>query len=247
MKTFGLIGYPLTQSFSQKYFTAKFEGEHIDAKYHLFSIPSIDEFPALLNQYKGIVGMNVTIPYKEQVMQFLTHLNPIAAEIGAVNVIKFNWDGPTPVLTGYNTDTIGFSRSLQPFLKPHHTKALILGTGGAAKSVAYSLSKLGIESKYVSRSPSGDDVLAYSQLDAAIMAEYTVIVNSSPLGMYPNVDNCPDIPYQLLTSDHLLYDLVYNPEVTLFLQKGADKGAAIKNGLEMLHIQADEAWKIWNE
>lgn len=247
MRTFGLIGYPLSQSFSQKYFTAKFEREHIDGVYHLLPIPHINEFPALLTQYSGISGMNVTIPYKEQVMQFLTHLNPVAAEIGAVNVIKFKWNGNTPELTGYNTDTIGFTRSLQPFLKPHHTKALILGTGGAAKSVAYSLGKLGIECKYVSRTPADASVLTYSQLDEKIMEAYTVIVNSSPLGMYPKVDGCPDIPYQFLTPRHLLYDLVYNPEVTLFLQKGADRGAAIKNGLEMLHIQADEAWKIWND
>jgi len=247
MRTFGLIGYPLSQSFSQKYFTAKFEREIIDEVYHLLPIPSIDDFPALLQQYPGISGMNVTIPYKEQVMPFLTSLNPVAAEIGAVNVIKFNWDGDKPTLTGYNTDTIGFTRSIEPFLKSHHTKALILGTGGAAKSVAYSLGKLGLVCTYVSRTPVDDTMLTYARLNDAILKEYTVIVNASPLGMYPKVDACPDIPYHLLTSEHLLYDLVYNPEVTLFLQKGLERGAAIKNGLEMLHIQADEAWKIWNE
>lgn len=246
MITYGLIGFPLAQSFSQKYFTTKFENERIDARYLNFPIPSIDEFTGLLSHHPYLAGMNVTIPYKEQVIPFLDELDETAKEIGAVNVIKFDWNGDRPRLKGFNTDTLGFVKSLDPLLKPIHTKALILGTGGAAKSVAYSLKKLGIAFRFVSRNPQGTAQVSYDTLTREIMESYHLIINTSPLGMFPNVESCPDIPYDFLTQDHLLYDLVYNPEVTSFLQKGLDKGAQIKNGLEMLYIQADEAWKIWN-
>lgn len=246
MKTYGLIGYPLAQSFSQKYFSAKFEKEGINAQYLNFPIPTIDEFKELIGHHPYIAGMNVTIPYKERVIPFLDELDDTAREIGAVNVIKFNWDGTKPHLKGYNSDTIGFYNSLKPLLQPHHTKALILGTGGAAKSVAYSLKKLGISYRFVSRQPHGLGHVTYDQLTREIMESYHLIVNTSPLGMYPNVNASPDIPYQFLGKQHLLYDVVYNPEVTEFLQKGLEQGASIKNGLEMLHLQANAAWEIWN-
>lgn len=246
MKTYGLIGYPLAQSFSQKYFSAKFANEGIDAQYLNFPIPSIDEFTNLLKEHPFIVGMNVTIPYKEQVMRYLNELDDVARDIAAVNVIKLQWKGKTPVLKGFNTDTIGFTNSLKPFLKSYHNKALILGTGGAAKSVAYSLKMLGIEYQYVSRTPKSVNEISYDSLNEAEMIGNKLIINTSPLGMFPNLDSYPNIPYQLVTSEHLFYDLVYNPEVTTFLRKGAENGAVIKNGLEMLYIQAEEAWKIWN-
>ncbi|MFT3738973.1 MAG: shikimate dehydrogenase [Breznakibacter sp.] len=246
MDTYGLIGYPLAQSFSQKYFSSKFDIERIDARYLNFSIPSINEFPGLVSHHPYIAGMNVTIPYKEQIIPFLDEIDETAKEIGAVNVINFDWINEKPFLKGYNTDTIGFTRSLLPLLKPMHSKALILGTGGAAKSVAYSLKKLGLIYRFVSRHPQNTAQIGYNDLTAEVMDSHLLIVNTSPLGMFPNINGCPEIPYDFLTSDHLLYDLVYNPEVTTFLRKGLEKGAQIKNGLEMLYIQADEAWKIWN-
>jgi len=246
MKTFGLIGFPLAQSFSQKYFSAKFTNEGIDAQYLNFPIPTIDEFPEILKAHPQLAGMNVTIPYKELVMKFLNDLDDVARDIAAVNVIQFKWDGNKPHLKGFNTDTIGFTRSLQPFLKSQHTNALILGSGGAAKSVAYSLKKLGIDFRFVSRNPQSNNDLSYEVLNAEILNTNKLIINTSPLGMFPNIDSSPDIPYHLINNDHLFYDLVYNPEVTTFLRKGAENGAVIKNGLEMLHIQAEEAWKIWN-
>jgi shikimate dehydrogenase len=246
MKKFGLIGYPLAQSFSQKYFSNKFTNEDIDAQYLNFPIPDIREFTSLINDNPELAGMNVTIPYKEQVMQYLNDLDDVARDIAAVNVIRFIRDGNTLKLKGYNTDNIGFTKSLLPFLKPKHTQALILGTGGAAKSVAYSLNKLGIKFLFVSRNPKNGNEISYESLDEAAMNTYKLIINTSPLGMFPNVSTCPDIPYQYVGKDHLFYDLVYNPEITTFLSKGAENGAVIKNGLEMLHIQADEAWKIWN-
>jgi shikimate dehydrogenase len=246
MKTYGLIGYPLAQSFSQKYFSAKFERENINAQYLNFPIPSIDEFKELIEHHPYIAGMNVTIPYKEKVIPFLDGLDDTAIEIGAVNVIKFTWNDGKPNLKGYNSDTIGFTNSLLPLLKPSHNKALILGTGGAAKAVAYSLKKLGIAFRFVSRHPQSTGHVTYDQLTQEILESYHLIINTSPLGMYPNVDASPDIPYHLLGKHHLLYDLVYNPETTQFMQKGLEYGASVKNGLEMLHLQADAAWEIWN-
>ncbi|MBN2167570.1 MAG: shikimate dehydrogenase [Marinilabiliaceae bacterium] len=247
MRTFGLIGYPLSQSFSQKYFTEKFDQENINARYLNFPIASIDELPGLIQHHPYIAGLNVTIPYKEQVFKYLTEIDAIAKDIAAVNVIKFTWNKSHAILKGYNTDTIGFTNSLTPLLKTNHTKALILGTGGAAKSVAYSLKKLGILYRYVSRNPQGSSQVSYNSLTREIIESFPLIINSSPLGMYPNIETYPDIPYMYITNNHLLYDLVYNPEITEFLRRGKEHGAQIKNGLEMLHIQAQEAWKIWNE
>ncbi|TAJ08063.1 shikimate dehydrogenase [Marinilabiliaceae bacterium JC017] len=247
MKTFGLIGYPLTQSFSQKYFSEKFQKEEIDARYLNFPIPSIKEFQELLKHHAYICGLNVTIPYKEQVIPYLNSLDETAAKIGAVNVIKVNWVNKKPILKGYNSDIIGFKKSLEPLLKTQHQKALILGTGGASKAVAFALSQLGITYRYVSRTPDKSAVVGYNQITEEILSEYKLIINSTPLGMFPKTDVCPAIPYQAATPEHLFYDLIYNPEETLFMTKAKENGAVIKNGLEMLHGQAEEAWRIWNK
>jgi len=239
MKVYGLIGYPLSHSFSKGFFAEKFAKENIkDCIYETFPIPSIEEFTTL----PDVSGLNVTIPYKEVVIPYLDELSPAAAEIQAVNCIRFV-DG---VKTGFNTDAIGFRRSLEPLLKAHHTKALVLGTGGAAKAVQYVLNALDIPYKLVSRKAT-HKAMAYSELRPDVMEEYTLIINTTPLGMYPNVDAAPEIPYEYLTSQHLLYDLIYNPAVTSFLKQGADKGAATKNGHEMLILQAEASWEIWNE
>ena len=242
MKVYGLIGYPLSHSFSKGFFAEKFAREGIrDCMYESFPIPEIGELPALIAQYPDLQGLNVTIPYKQVVMPYLDEMSPAAAQIGAVNCIRFK-DGRK---TGYNTDAIGFRRSLEPLLKSYHNKALVLGTGGAAKAVQYVLENLNIPYKLVSRKASADSV-SYEQLDASIMASHTLIINTTPLGMYPNVDAAPALPYELLTDKHLLYDLIYNPAVTAFLQQGADRGATIKNGHEMLILQAEASWEIWN-
>ena len=245
MKQFGLIGFPLGHSFSKKFFTEKFERENIDARYDLYELQDISEFVALKDMPE-LSGLNVTIPYKEQVMPFLNELDETAAKIGAVNVIKFIRSQGKLVLKGYNSDAIGFENSLKPFIQPYHKKALILGTGGASKAIDYTLRKLGIETTYVSRTAK-PDMLTYSQLTAEIMADYTVIVNASPVGTFPHSDKCPDIPYQLLTDKHLLFDVVYNPAETLFLKKGKEQGAQGLNGEGMLIGQAIAAWEIWNE
>ncbi len=247
MKTFGLIGYPLTQSFSQKYFTEKFDTEKIDARYLNFPIEKIEDFKELITKHPYIAGLNVTIPYKEQVIPFLDGLSPVVEEMRAVNVIKFDRDADGKLqLIGYNSDIYGFTESIKPFLKAHHTKALILGTGGAAKAVEYSLKNMSIDFKYVSRTAK-EGVYSYEQLTKEIIEEYTVIINTTPLGMFPKVEGKPDIPYHFCSDKHLFFDLVYNPEVTQFLAEGQKQGATIKNGLEMLHLQAKRAWEIWNE
>jgi shikimate dehydrogenase len=245
MKQFGLIGFPLGHSFSKKFFTEKFERENIDARYDLYELADISEFAAL-KEKPELCGLNVTIPYKEKVIKFLDELDDTAAKIGAVNVIKFIRSEGKLTLKGYNSDAIGFESSLKPFLKPSHKKALILGTGGASKAIDYTLRKLGIETVFVSRTAK-PDMLTYSQLTAEIMADYTMIVNASPVGTYPHSDECPDIPYQFLTENHLLFDVVYNPAETLFLRKGKEQGAKGLNGEGMLNGQAVAAWEIWNE
>jgi len=245
MRKFGLIGFPLGHSFSKKYFSEKFERESIDALYDLYELPEIKAFETLI-EIEGLCGLNVTIPYKQQVMQYLDELDETAAEIGAVNVIKFIRKDGKLTLKGYNTDAIGFEEAIKPFLKPYHTKALILGTGGASKAVDYVLKKNGLQTTFVSRSEIAGGY-SYGQLSPGIINEYTVIVNASPVGTFPNVDACPAIPYELLTDKHLLYDLVYNPSETLFLKKGKEQGATILNGESMLTGQAIAAWKVWNE
>ena len=237
MDKYGLIGYPLGHSFSVTYFNEKFQSENIDAEYVNFEIPRIEDFMEVIDENPDLRGLNVTIPYKEQVIPYLDELDKDTAKIGAVNVIKIIRQGKGKVkLVGYNSDIIGFTQSIEPLLRPHHKRALVLGTGGAAKAVYHGLENLGIESTYVSRTKRSNDVL---------MAEHTVIVNCTPVGMYPKVDECPEIPYDRLTSDHLLYDLLYNPNETLFMKKGRMHGSMVKNGLEMLLLQAFAAWGIW--
>lgn len=236
---YGLIGYPLSHSFSPAYFNNKFAIEKIDARYDAYAIPTIDELAMLLKEHPLLKGLNVTIPYKEQVLPLLHDIDTAARDIGAVNCIGIR-DGK---LVGYNTDYIGFAKSLRPLLQAQHTHALVLGTGGAAKAVIYALKQLGIEYKIVSRT--GGD-MQYADVDEQVLKQYKLIINTTPVGMYPEIDKAPDIPYQYLGEEHLLYDLVYNPEETLFLQKGRQQGATIKNGYEMLILQAEAAWHIWN-
>ncbi|PXV57124.1 shikimate dehydrogenase [Dysgonomonas alginatilytica] len=246
MEKYGLIGYPLKHSFSSKFFSEKFENENIDAEYSNYEISDINTLPSIITSDLNIKGLNVTIPYKEQVIIFLDELDDTAKVIGAVNVIKVIREDDRIVLKGYNSDLIGFQNSIQPMIDPLlHKKALILGTGGASKAVKYGLERLGIESKYVSRT-ARPHFFTYNDLTEETLSEYKVIVNTSPVGTFPNVDECPAIPYEYLTSSHLLYDLVYNPPITKFLELGAKQGAKTKNGSEMLQLQAIAAWKIWN-
>ena len=242
MKQFGLIGYPLSHSFSKGYFTEKFLKENItDCKYDIFPLEKIEDFNDLCEQYTNLVGLNVTIPFKQAIIPFLDELDEIAANIGAVNTIKFM--GGKKI--GYNSDAYGFEMSLKPLLKQHHKNALILGTGGASKAVEYVLKKLGIQFQYVSRTKSENAIL-YDELNEDIINHSTLIINSTPIGMYPNVEASPSIPYQFITDKHLLYDLIYNPEETKFLKEGKQGAAQTKNGLEMLHLQAERSWQIWN-
>lgn len=246
MDRYGIIGYPLGHSFSRNYFNDRFASEHIDAEYLNFEIPTIHDFPGVINENPTLRGLNVTIPYKEKVLDYLDELSPAAMAIKAVNVVKVIRKGKDVHLIGHNTDVIGFTQSLDSLLEPHHKKALVLGTGGASKAVCYGLEQLGLESQLVSRRES-EVAITYEQLTPEIMAEHQVVINCSPLGMYPHTEQCPDIPYECLTDKHLLYDLVYNPNVTLFMRKGKEYGAQVKNGLEMLLLQAIEAWNIWQE
>lgn len=246
MDTYGIIGYPLKHSFSKKYFTEKFEKERIDAQYLNFEIADISHFPDILLSHPTMKGFNVTIPYKEKIIPYLTELDPRTKEIGAVNVIKVIRNNGDIKLIGYNSDIIGFQHSIGPLInKEIHHKALILGTGGASKAVQGGLQNLGIEWMYVSRTPK-EGQISYKDIDQNVLDEYTIIINASPLGTFPDTENAPDIPYPLLSSKHLLYDLVYNPAETKFLRLGKENGTAIKNGAEMLELQAIAAWKIWN-
>ncbi len=246
MKTYGLIGYPLGHSFSRGYFTDFFERENIDAEYKNFELPCIEMLSEVLLSESTLQGFNVTIPYKQQVFAYLDELDEAAQAIGAVNVVKVSRHDDKVRLKGYNTDHIGFSNSIRPFLKPHHTHALILGTGGASKAVDYALRQMGLKTLYVSRT-AREGIVSYDELTPEIMKQYTVIVNATPLGMHPKIDECPPLDYTLLTPAHLLYDVVYNPEKTLFLQQGEANGASLCNGMEMLIGQAKAAWHIWNE
>ena len=242
MDKYGIIGNPLGHSFSKGFFTEKFAREGIDAQYLNFQIPEIKELLVILKENPELRGLNVTLPYKTEVIPFLDELSDEAREIGAVNVVQVR----NGHLKGFNSDIIGFTQSIQPLLKPHHKKALILGTGGASRAIRVGLTRLGLEWKYVSRTPR-EGMITYDDITAETLKEYKVIVNCSPVGMSPKIDECPAIPYELLTADNLLYDLVYNPETTLFMKKGALQGAIVKNGLEMLHLQAIASWKFWNE
>ena len=244
---YGLIGYPLGHSFSAKYFNEKFEREGIDNCYKLFPLISIDNLKDLLESNPSLQGLNVTIPYKEKVIPFLNNISPDAQAIGAVNVIKINNDndGRIPILSGFNTDWKGFSLSLIPLLNESVKSALVLGTGGASKAVCYALKQLGITHHLVSRSASTGEY-TYKDLNEDIIKDNLLIVNTTPLGMSPKINTYPDIPYQFLTDRHICYDLVYNPEETEFMKKSARYGAKVKNGLEMLHRQAELSWEIWS-
>lgn len=241
MDKYGLIGYPLGHSFSKIYFTEKFQKEGLSSTYELFPLSAITEFPELIEGNPELRGLNVTIPYKESVMTYLTDLSPEAKAIGAVNVIKIDGDR----LTGYNSDYIGFRDSLKPMLRDEITEALVLGSGGASKAVCHALRVLGINPTVVSRHPS-EGIIGYKDITSEVMEKNLLIVNTTPLGMAPNIEAAPDIPYHLLSDRHICYDVVYNPSETLFMKKAAAAGARVKNGLEMLHLQAENAWKIWN-
>lgn len=245
MDKYGLIGYPLGHSFSIGYFNEKFDNENINARYINFEIPSIEDFIEVIDSNPELRGLNVTIPYKEQVIPYLDSLSPEATAIGAVNVIRVTHKGKKTQLKGFNSDVIGFTRSIEPLLERHHKKALILGTGGASKAIDFGLKSLGLETKFVSRTKR-DGILCYENITADIIREYNVIVNCTPLGMYPNVDSCPKLPYEAMDSHTLLYDLLYNPDETLFMTKGREQGAVVKNGLEMLLLQAFASWEFWN-
>ncbi len=247
-RLFGLIGFPLGHSFSQNFFNQKFESERIDARYVNFEIKTIDRIPEMLAAHLNLAGFNVTIPYKEQIFKYLDAIDPEAKAIGAVNVVKvFRQPDGSRSLKGYNSDCIGFGDSIRPMLRAGlHTKALILGTGGASKAVSFALRKLGLSTQKVSRT-SKPDAISYGELTPEMVAGCKVIVNTTPLGMYPHVDECPDIPYEALTPDHICYDLLYNPDTTLFMKRAAEHGAMVKNGLEMLLLQAFVSWNIWNK
>ncbi|WP_248722572.1 shikimate dehydrogenase [Seonamhaeicola sp. ML3] len=244
MNKLGLLGKNISYSFSRSYFKEKFEKEGItNTTYVNFDIESIDLFPSILKNTEGLKGMNVTIPYKQDVIPYLDKLNKKAKEIGAVNTIKITKKGK---LIGYNTDCYGFKKSLKPYLKSHHKKALILGTGGASKAIAYALKELDITFKYVSRNMTDGISFTYDTLTEDVIKENPIIINCTPLGTFPNIENHPNIPYNGITNKHILFDLIYNPEETTFLKKGKSNGAVIINGLKMLQLQAEKAWSIWD-
>jgi shikimate dehydrogenase len=260
MKYYGLIGYPLTHSFSKKFFTEKFKTEHIaDHVYDLYELKNLSDFPELLRANPKLCGLNVTVPHKIGVQRYMDWISPEAKEVGAVNCIRISAESPVLAafsgevgiqdhdfkLEGFNTDVYGFEESLKPLLKHQHKKALLLGNGGAARAVKCVLDKLGIEYILVTRRSNKEHVL-FEKLTKKMVEEHTLIINTTPLGTSPNIHECPPIPYEYITEHHLLYDLIYNPEQTLFLKKGLEKGAAIKNGFEMLVLQAEKSWEIWN-
>ncbi|WP_445955172.1 shikimate dehydrogenase family protein [Yeosuana sp.] len=243
MYKLGLIGKNISYSFSRAYFKKKFETDHVThVSYENFDIENISLFPEVIKNTKGLKGLNVTIPYKEAVIPYLDKLNKKAKQIGAVNTVKITKKNK---LIGYNTDYYGFKKALTPFLKPHHKNALILGTGGASKAIAFSLKKLNINYDYVSRNASKGIKFTYDTLTEDIIKTHQIIINSTPLGTFPDVTLCPNIPYNGITNKHILFDLIYNPEETTFLKKGKEKGATIINGLNMLRLQAEKAWSIW--
>ena len=237
MRHFGIIGFPLLHSFSAKYFSEKFEREHIEAEYSLYPVQIGNLKLEIGHLLDSLDGFNVTMPYKQEIIPYLERLDDTAREVGAVNVVHRR--------VGYNTDCLGFMESIQPLLRKEDKKALVLGTGGASKAVCYGLKQLGVRPTLVSRKPKAG-MLGYEDLTKDVMAAHTVIVNCTPLGMLPDVESCPPIPYEMVTERHLLFDCVYNPEETLFLKKGKAQGAIIQNGIGMLYGQAKAAWAIWN-
>jgi shikimate dehydrogenase len=247
MDQYGLIGYPLGHSFSISYFNQKFADEGINAKYENFEIPSIDELPEILAKNPDLKGLNVTIPYKEKVLPFLDSVSPEARAIGAVNVIRVTHEGNNVKLKGYNSDVIGFTKSIESMLdKKRHKKALILGTGGASKAIDYGLRNLGLETVFVSRYER-PGTIQYSTITPEVIQEYNVVVNCTPMGMYPKTEVCPLLPYEAMDQHTILYDLIYNPDETKFMKLGKKYGAQTKNGLEMLLLQAFASWEFWHE
>ena len=243
-KIFGLVGRNIDYSFSRKYFNDRFEKDGLtDYSYQNFDIETIEEFPDIIKNNANLAGLNVTIPYKEAIVPFLNKLSPTAFKIGAVNTIRFTKKGN---LKGYNTDFYGFKKSIKPLLQPHHKKALILGTGGASKAVAFALAELDILYTFVSREASSNTI-DYDRINATTFDNYHIIINCTPLGTFPNVEAFPLLPYEYFTDQHLAYDLIYNPEQTKFLKQAAANGAVTKNGFEMLRFQAEKSWKIWNK
>lgn len=245
MDKYGLIGHPLGHSFSRSYFNEKFENENIYAEYINFDIPDIDDLPEVLASNPELRGLNVTIPYKQKVISFLDSISPEARAIGAVNVIRVTHKGNTTKLKGYNSDVIGFTKSIEPLLEKNHKKALILGTGGASKAIDYGLRSLGLETVFVSRYER-PDTIQYERITPDVVKEYNVIINCTPVGMFPHTDECPLLPYEAMDEHNILYDLLYNPDETLFMYKGRKQGATVKNGLEMLLLQAFASWEFWN-
>lgn len=247
MKKFGLIGYPLSHSFSAGFFAKKFSEEHIiDAIYQNYPLESIDKLTDLITSNPNLMGLNVTIPFKEKVIPFLTELDETSQKVGAVNTIKLQRKQGIISLKGYNTDVHGFEQSIKPHLESTHIRALILGTGGASKAVIYVLQKLNIKTDIVSRNSIPGIYKTYNELTIDDIIDHKVIINTTPLGMYPKLDQLPAIPYNNINSQHLLFDLIYNPLETAFLSEGKKRGAKTINGLEMLHLQALKAWEIWN-
>lgn len=245
MDKYGLIGYPLVHSFSISYFNEKFKNEGIDAVYENYEIPTIEQFPEIIDTNPQLRGLNVTIPYKEKVIGYLDAISPEANEIGAVNVIKITHKGKKVILKGYNSDVIGFTRSIEPLLDSFHKQALILGTGGASKAIEFGLKSLGLKTMKVSRSVK-PGTIRYEDITPEMMKDWNVIINCTPCGMYPHSDECPQLPYEAMDSHTLLYDLIYNPDETLFMKNGKANGAIVKNGLEMLLLQAFASWEFWH-
>lgn len=244
MDKYGLIGYPLGHSFSRTYFNQKFEDERLDATYENYEIATVDALPEVIDTNPELKGLNVTIPYKEKVMEYLDTVSPEARSIGAVNVIKITRQEGKTTLKGFNSDVIGFTQSIEPMLEKYHKKALILGTGGASKAVDFAFKSLGLETLKVSRSQK-EGTIQYKDVTPEVVEEYNVIVNCTPCGMYPKTEECPALPYEALNGKNILYDLIYNPDTTLFIKKGKEHGATVKNGLEMLLLQAFASWKFW--
>ena len=245
MDKYGLIGYPLGHSFSVNYFNQKFADEGINAKYINFEISDVGQIIEVVSANPELKGLNVTIPYKERVIEYLDQLSPEARAIGAVNVIRVTHDGGKLYLKGFNSDVIGFTQSIEPMLESYHKKALVLGTGGASKAICYGLKSLGVEPVCVSRYERSETI-CYKDITADVVQEYNVIVNCTPVGMFPRSNDCPQLPYEALDDKNILYDLVYNPDTTLFMKRGAERGAQVKNGLEMLLLQAYASWEFWN-
>jgi shikimate dehydrogenase len=249
MPTYGLIGFPLSHSFSKKYFTDKFIREGIsDSRYELFPMEHLAAFPELLKAQPDLNGLNVTIPHKEAILSFLDELDPVAVQVKAVNTIRITRNEKGLHLKGFNTDVFGFRQSIKPFLESHHERALILGTGGASKAVAWVLKEIGVTCHFVSRQviPGKSDTFLYGDLNEHVMKHFPLIVNTTPIGMFPDTDKAPEIPYKFIGPRHFLYDLIYNPAETRFLAEGRKRGAQVLNGLSMLQQQAEKAWEIWN-